>query len=265
MKKFLAATAGAVALLTTSIAAQAADLPQKTYAPPPAVVVAPVYDWTGFYLGLNGGGGQVRNCLNWLSNSVFPAASDGCSTRSGGMVGGQLGYRCQMGAAVFGLEAQGDWASMSNTWASVVPAFSGLATTVKTDGIGLFTGQIGYTWGPGLLYVKGGGAVTSNTASWNGTSLIAPGGIVVAIPFTAATASATRWGGTLGVGFEYLFTPNWSIGVEYNHLWMGTSNNSFNCGAIACGNIINNNISQTLNLGTLRLDYKFGGPVVARY
>ncbi len=92
-----------------------------------------------------------------------------------------------------------------------------LSTRTKTDGIGLFTGQIGYAWNQALFYVKGGAAVTSNRFSildtFSGVEL--------------ASASATRWGGTVGVGFEYGFAPNWSFGVEYNHLFMGDANNSF--------------------------------------
>ena len=68
-----------------------------------------------------------------------------------------------------------------------------------------------------LFYVKGGAAVTSNRFSILDTLT----GIEL------ASASATRWGGTVGVGFEYGFTPNWSFGVEYNHLFMGDANNSF--------------------------------------
>ncbi len=251
MKKFLAATASAVALLTGSIVAQAADLPQRTYAAPPPVVVAPLYDWTGFYLGANGGWGQSRNCLDFLQTGL-PAFSDGCVSHSGGIVGGQLGYRWQMGAAVFGLEAQGDWADLSSSHVSVFdPRFT---TGVKTDGIGLFTGQIGYTWGPGLLYVKGGGAVTNNTASISSTVL----------GLTTVEASSTRWGGTVGVGFEYLFTPNWSAGIEWDYLFMGKNNNSFSCTA-TCAAFVNNQIDQSINMVTLRVNYKFGGPVVARY
>ena len=64
---------------------------------------------------------------------------------------------------MFGLEAQGDWADLSNTRVSLInPAFS---TRTKTDGIGLFTGQIGYAWNASLFYVKGGAAVTSNRFS----------------------------------------------------------------------------------------------------
>ena len=99
-----------------------------------------------------------------------------------------------------------------------------ISTRTKTDGIGLFTGQIGYAWNAALFYVKGGAAVTSNRFS-------------ILETFTGielASASATRWGGTVGVGFEYGFTPNWSFGVEYNHLFMGDANNSFTGVNLAC-------------------------------
>jgi outer membrane immunogenic protein len=71
--------------------------------------------------------------------------------------------------------------------------------------------------------------------------------------------------GTLGVGFEYGFSPNWSFGVEYDHLWMGTSNNAVDPRLVG---ILNNRISQDVNMVTLRINYRFGGyaaPVVAHY
>ena len=264
MKKLLLGTIGLVAL---SGSAMAADLPARPYKAPPPVVVAPIYDWTGFYIGANGGWGRSHSCLDFTNPTVLVintgTFSDGCATRSGGLVGGQLGYRWQMGAAVFGLEAQGDWANLSSSRVSLLSNIIGapLTTNVKVDGIGLFTGQIGYTWGAGLLYVKGGGAVTDTVASLNST----------VFGTNVTSASATRWGATLGVGFEYLFSPNWSAGVEYNHLWMGTNNNSFSC-PLACNaffvnNVINDRVRQDLDLVTLRLNYKFGAPgaVVAKY
>ena len=96
-------------------------------------------------------------------------------------------------------------------------SFLGFSTRIKTDGIGLFTGQIGYAWNQALLYVKGGAAVTSNRFSILDTLT----GVEL------ASASATRWGGAVGVGFEYGFAPNWSFGVEYDHLFMGDANNTF--------------------------------------
>ena len=94
---------------------------------------------------------------------------DGCRSRSGGLIGGQIGYRWQANQWVFGLEAQGDWADLSHTRLSLFfDPFAGpgfISTRTKTDGIGLFTGQIGYAWNAALFYVKGGAAVTSNRFS----------------------------------------------------------------------------------------------------
>lgn len=137
----------------------AADLPQRTYVPVKAPAMAAVYDWTGYYIGGNGGYGTSRNC--W---GVVPAGgaviSDGCHSQSGGVIGGQAGYRWQAGQFAFGLEGQGDWASMRSSHVSVVNPL--LIDSSKVTGLGLFTGQIGYAWNAALLYVKGGAAVTSN-------------------------------------------------------------------------------------------------------
>ena len=79
--------------------------------------------------------------------------ADGCRERSGGLVGGQIGYRWQANQWVFGLEAQGDWADLSSQRISLIdPLFS---TRTKTDGIGLFTGQIGYAWNASAVLRKG--------------------------------------------------------------------------------------------------------------
>jgi outer membrane immunogenic protein len=249
MKKLLFATIGVVAL---SGSAMAADLPARSYKAPPPVMAA-IYDWTGFYIGGNGGWAQSRNCL-----SIVPVAgaafADGCSTRSGGVIGGQVGYRWQSSQFVFGLEAQGDWADLNGSRVSLFnPAFT---TGTRVNGIGLFTGQIGYAWNATLLYLKGGAAVTNNSAFINTI-----GGIGV------ASASSTRWGGTVGVGFEYGFSPNWTGGIEYDHLFMGNSNNTFSVvNPLLAGAA--NRISQDVDMVTLRLSYKFGGygaPVTAHY
>jgi outer membrane immunogenic protein len=183
MKKFLLGTV-AVALVGMAAPALAADMPYK--APPPAPYVAPIYNWTGFYIGGNGGWGQSHSCVDFL-DATGVAFAQGCADRSGGVVGGQIGYRWQAGQWVFGLEAQGDWADLSNTRQSVL--FPQFFTRTKTDGIGLFTGQIGYAWNASLLYVKGGAAVTSNSLS----ILDSNTGIEV-------VGSSTRWGGNVGVG-----------------------------------------------------------------
>jgi outer membrane immunogenic protein len=251
MKKFLLGTIGVA--LGMAAPASAADLRARPAPPPP--YVAPIYDWSGFYIGGNGGWGQSRNCVDF---GIFP---DACSERSGGLAGGQLGYRWQAGTWVFGLEGQGDWADLSNTRVSIFrPEFS---TRTKTDGIGLFTGQIGWAlWNTALFYVKGGAAVTSNRFS----ILDTPTGAEL------ASASSTRWGGAVGVGWEWGFAPNWSAGIEYDHLFMGDSNNSFSVVNPALAAVLNNRITQDVDMVTVRVNYRFGGygggygaPVAQRY
>jgi len=247
MKKILL---GAVSLIAMGAVAPAfaADLAARPYTKAPPPVVAPIYDWTGFYIGANGGWGQSRNCWDFVVAGVVSA--DGCRTGSGGIVGGQLGYRWQAGGWVFGVEGQGDWADLSSTRVSLInTAFS---TRTKVDGIGLITGQVGYAWNASLFYLKGGAAVTGNRFD------ILNGGVSV------ASASSTRWGGTVGAGWEYGFAPNWSAGIEYDHLFMGHSNNSFSvANPIVAGAL--NRISQDVDMVTVRVNYRFGGPIVARY
>ncbi len=251
MKKFLLGTVGLIAL-GMAAPASAADMAVKAA---PVPYVAPIYNWTGFYIGANGGWGQSHSCVDFL-NAAGVAVAQGCRDRSGGIVGGQLGYRWQASQWVFGLEAQGDWADLSNQRVSLV--FPALSTRTKTSGIGLFTGQIGYAWNASLFYVKGGAAVTDTRLSIldtaSGTELVG--------------SSATRWGGTVGVGWEYGFAPNWSAGIEYDHLFMGHRNNSFTSTNVNLVNFVNSRISQDVDMVTVRINYRFGwgtSPVVAKY
>ena len=69
-------------------------------------------------------------------------------------------------------------------------------------------------------------------------------------------ANTTRWGGTVGAGLEYAFTPNWSVGVEYDHLFMGNKNLNF---VTAAGlTTMTHRINQDIDIGLLRVNYKFG-------
>jgi outer membrane immunogenic protein len=252
MKKFLLGTIGLLALGMGS-PASAADMAVK--APPPAPLPV-IYNWSGFYIGANGGWGQSRNCWDFVNVVVLGTFDEGCNSRSGGVVGGQIGYRWQASQWVFGVEAQGDWADFSSQRVSLLDPTLSLRT--KTDGIGLFTGQIGYAWNAALLYFKGGAAVTSNRFS-----------ILDNLNFGAelASASSTRWGGVVGVGFEYGFAPNWSVGLEYDHLFMGDANNSFTSPVFIAG-VVNNRVTQDVDMVTLRVNYRFGGygaPIAARY
>jgi outer membrane immunogenic protein len=239
MKKFLLATVGLLAL-GMAAPASAADIPVKAPPPPPP----PIYSWTGFYIGGNGGWAQSRDCLDFLGVGGL-IIEEGCRERSGGVAGGQIGYRWQANQFVVGVEAQGDWADISHSRISVVnPAFS---TRTKTDAIGLFTGQLGWAWNQALVYVKGGAAVTDNRFSIFDT----------VTGFEFDSANATRWGGTVGIGFEYGFSPGWSVGVEYDHLFMGDNNNSFSVANPIVANTLNR-VRQDVDMVTVRFNYRFG-------
>ena len=62
----------------------------------------------------------------------------------------------------------------------------------------------------------------------------------------------------MGVGWEYGFAPNWSFGIEYDHLFMGDANNSFTTTANVAG-FLNSRVSQDVDMVTLRVNYRFGG------
>lgn len=236
--------------------ASAADLGARPYvkappAPPPAI-----YDWTGFYIGINGGGGSAHKCWDLVGDAFGSLPGpEGCHDATGGTVGGQIGYRWQVSSWVFGVEGQGNWADFrgSNTSLLFAPAFN----RSQIDAFGLITGQVGYAWNNVLFYVKGGGAVTGDrydTFDGFGTLL--------------ARADETRWGGTVGAGLEWGF-GGWSIGVEYDHLFMGSRNVNLNdpTGAF----FETEHISQDADIGLVRLNYRFNGfggfspPVAGRY
>src|SRR6185437_16936806 len=165
MNKLLLVAAGAIVLGLTS-QASAADLAARHYTTAPTLV-SPIYNWSGFYVGINGGGGSSHNCWDFLTPAVLvpplgPITPEGCHNSTGGTVGGQIGYRWQATNWVFGLEAQGNWADFSGsntTFLGGNPLGGDNILTTKIDAFGLFTGQVGYAWNNVLAYVKGGAAV----------------------------------------------------------------------------------------------------------
>src|ERR1700694_4784808 len=146
---------GAVGLIALGLAppASAADLATRPYTKAPAPVIAAIYDWSGFYIGANGGWGSSHDRSTDVTRALFLGGYDG----AGGVGGGPLGYGWQTGAWVLGLEAQGDWADLHGRTQSLGAPLNSLAS--RTDAFGLFTGQVGYAWNNALLYLKGGAAV----------------------------------------------------------------------------------------------------------
>jgi outer membrane immunogenic protein len=78
-------------------------------------------------------------------------------------------------------------------------------------------------------------------------------------------ANDTRWGGTVGTGIEIGFAPSWSVAFEYDHLFMGNQGTNFNFAG--GGNFFSraDNIHQDVDIGTVRVNYRFGGPVIPKY
>ncbi|SDJ59726.1 MULTISPECIES: outer membrane protein [Bradyrhizobium] len=253
MKKFLLGTVGLIAL-GISAPASAADLAARPYTKAPPMVAA-IYDWSGFYVGANGGYGSSRKCFDSVGFVGFPTAAvrDNCGDATGGLAGGQIGYRWQSASWVFGLEAQGDWADLKGSSPSTLLA--GVTEHVKINGIGLFTGQVGYAWNNVLFYVKGGAAVVGDHYRTSFTA----GDVLI------SSASETRWGGTVGAGLEFGFAPNWSVGFEYDHLFMGSRDLAFS-GPLAPPPVLPvERIHQDVDMATIRVNYRFGGPIVAKY
>ena len=239
---------GAVALFVmgASVPAAAADLP-AVYTKAPAMIPV-AYDWSGVYVGLNGGWGTASRCFNQITPVVGAA---GCHDTSGGFAGAQAGYRWQTGAWVWGFEAQGDWADLRGSSVSVLNPAN--VNRSHIDDFGLFTGQVGYAWNTVLLYFKGGGAIVADR-----NNVLTNGAI------SATTSGDNRWGGTVGAGLEFSFAPNWSAAIEYNHLFIANSTVTFT-NPIGGAVVSTDRIHGDADLVSVRVNYRWGGPVVAKY
>ena len=249
MKKILVGAVGAVAL-GLSAPASAADLAARPYTKAPPPMIATIYDWSGFYIGINGGGGSTHKCWDFVTPVTGVLVSEGCHNATGGTIGGQVGYRWQSANWVFGVEGQGNWADFSG---NNISTFFGDTNRSRINSFGLITGQVGYAWNNVLFYVKGGGAVVGDKYDvFTGTS-----GVLL------ASARETRWGGTVGTGLEVGFAPNWSVGVEYDHIFLGNRTVGF---ADTTGLFFQSErIGQNVDMGLVRLNYRWGGPIIGKY
>jgi outer membrane immunogenic protein len=209
------ALAGAVA---------AADMtpryPHQPYVKAP--INSPAFSWTGFYLGLNGGGG-------W-GHSSWDRTGD--LNPSGGVIGGTAGLNWQMGQVVVGIEGDLDWSGISGTTSTLCPA----GCTTRNDWLGTVRGRLGYAFDRFLPYVTGG---------------LAAGDIRATTPgFAGATQSNLGW--TVGVGMEVAIVANWSAKAEYLHVDLG----NFNCG-LACGLGTPDDVSLREDLVRGGVNYRF--------
>lgn len=254
MKKSLLVLAGAVALAGS---ATAADMPAAYKASPPA----PVFTWTGCYLGGNGGGGRAHNDWQPLTSlALAPVRASGWSA------GLQAGCDYQVSSVVFGVEGQFDWADMHGV-ALVTPpgATVALQLSSKLDRFATATGRIGYAFDRVLLYAKGGAAWAHYNHEVAQTNFTTP-----TVPSVAGGQSFT--GFVVGGGVEVAFLQNWSFKAEYNYFDFGTNSVLLNCVGAACfgaapGIGIPFDIHQNVQTFMIGVNYRFGGlgPLVAKY
>jgi outer membrane immunogenic protein len=231
MKRLVLAGLGALAVVTAMGTANAADIARRQAMPAKAPPYVAPYSWTGFYIGINGGGGFGNS--SW-SNAF---GSNGFNT-SGGLVGGTLGYNYQMGAAVFGLEGDVDWSNIRGSTNAVGACPAGGCET-RNDWLGTARGRIGYAFDRFMPFVTGGAAFGDIKAS-------APG---------LAGQNTTRAGWTLGGGGEFAVAGPWSAKVEYLYVDLGKANcPAGNCAAAAAGSTDVNFHSNVVRGG---INYRF--------
>ena len=240
MKKILLALV-ALATVTAAAPAAGADLGGRSYykAPPFA---APLYNWTGFYIG-----GHVGGAFSG-SNDFNGAVLSSSSARFLGGVQAGLDWQFAQNW-VLGTEGQYSWLAKNNLIATFP---GGYVYTNDQRGLGSITARVGYTWGPGLLYVKGGYAYSDNSER------VTLGGVPTA--FIINGNHSNGW--TVGTGLEYMVAPNWSVKGEYMYYDFGSSRFVAPVALAPFGNFRNDD--HTLKLG-VNYRFNFASPVVARY
>jgi outer membrane immunogenic protein len=246
MKKILAAAA---ALLGTAVSAQAADM--AVQAPYLKAPVAMVYDWTGFYIGVNAGVGIGRDYTR-LAVPAGLSFEASYLNPQGGLGGGQVGYNWQVpnslfGALVIGVEADIQGTAMRDNFSCLIGCLptQNLNYNQKLDWFGTVRGRVGIATGPVLTYV---------TAGW------AYGSVKTTLTETVGTTAAfqsnqNRGGWTVGSGVEASLGGNWTGKIEYLWVNLGDRLDQFTLNGF--GHAMSTDVrEQIFRVG---LNYRIGG------
>jgi outer membrane immunogenic protein len=277
MKKLITALSAIAALTAPALAADMA--PRYTKAPPP--VLAPVYTWTGCYVGVNGGWGWGRNnsflrpsadaASQAFWNPAFTAGAAPSFFRydtDGGLAGGQVGCNYQTGRFVLGLEADIDWTDIKGSQTIATSGVPGFVPGFFSSGqnlhwLGTVRGRAGFLPSDQLLlYVTGG--VAFGEVGYN-LNFAFPG----SNDFHTISTSNTETGWTVGAGAEWAFANSWSVKAEYLYVDLGNRTlTSIPSGRAAnLATTLTEGFQNRYNIVRVGLNYKFNwaGPVVARY
>jgi outer membrane immunogenic protein len=292
--RFLA-IAVAIGTLAGIGAASAADLPARTYSKSPAMVAEPVYGWTGFYIGANGGYGWKDPTVSYAPNDpgAFAGTCSGTGgatcippasfNTQGGLAGAQIGYNWQVNPNwLVGIETDFDWARISGSGTSSFNLGSygpGVFTATETvRSLGTLRGRIGFIpVAPLLIYGTGGLAYgnVSKSAVMPGSGFgfggITTGGFSYGCgTFTGnvncfnGASSQTMVGWTIGAGGEYKLTNNLSLKAEYLYVDLGrtaiNTTATFAFGGTAPASFTANFGSVSFNVVRVGLNYMFSAP-----
>ena len=250
MKRILLTTVsiGVLGLLSPAFGA---DLPIYSKAP---AIAAPVYDWTGVYFGVFGGGGygnhNINNALGNTGNADFTANY----SSTGGVAGGELGYNWQSGIYVVGIEGDLFWSGIKGNNSSAVAAGVGPLTSVDADNLrwgGTIRARGGFTIDRWLMFFTGGYAF----GDIDHTNTDPVGGV------DRFTVHAN--GLTAGAGFAYALTNNVIGKFEYRYYNFNGYNRPGT--PLTPNGQLPYTTESTYSVVTIGLDFKFGSPVVAKY
>jgi outer membrane immunogenic protein len=254
--KFIVSAIVAASTILGIGAASAADLAARPYTKAPPPVMAPVYTWTGCYIGGNAGGGWAHK--ENIDSFIVPNQSLGTHDATGAVAGGQIGCDYQTGQFVFGVRGMFDWADV--TGQNTIPQNPLVAYNTRISWFDRLTARVGFLATPNLLlYIQGGGTWLQDRHQQ-----------LFPQPAVINSERQNRGGATVGGGLEYMFAPNWSVFGEYNYTFFDDSRTCFvvgSCPGIGVGNP--GGIIQKLNFQTavIGVNYHFNwaGPVVAKY
>ncbi len=214
------------------------------------------YDWTGFYVGGHAGWAWART--DWFDPI---AGVEAVSISSDGFIGGgQAGFNWQAGPWLLGIEGDASWSHLQKGIIAILIGFAPQQTRLGTtvENLGSVAGRFGYAWGQWLAYGRAGAAWAHDLHRiFNAAT---PAEVLI------ASATETRLGWTIGGGLEYGLAPNWSVKVEYDFMDLGSERISFFTGAAAgLPPVLPLDVKQNIHLVKLGVNYRFGGPVYARY
>jgi outer membrane immunogenic protein len=245
LRKLLLSSAAATAMVGSALAA---DLPSRR--PPPVLPVVPLFTWTGFYVGVDGGYGWQNVRETGIAGGL--AAYQLNFRASGPVGGGHAGFNWQVNQFVFGIE--GDVLGTSMRVNAPFNAFLFNHADWRSGVEGSIRGRIGIAFDRFMVYATGG--VAFETFRLRENFLFAP--------TFADTFTPSRAGLTVGGGVEYAFTDNWLARVEGRYSDFGTFNNA---SVLVPGLFFRERVTEARITGGL--SYKFGyaapAPVVARY